>query len=781
MANWKKLSNNQKISPDIFDNATHKKNLQTIGMLNKLLDDVQSTTYGISQDEKLSTLDDQFSKIMQSEISRAVDKGSSSTTEFIGKLWQEENGRNNSFNKDIEQMINGTDGEIEAYLSDQYKNRLIKQNDIHEVSSQLSELKEAILITRDSIVTADITDGKISRQITFNDRVNDSSAKTNGLMDAVETMEKTYKLHNKIKNHIIPKTLEYGEYYAYVIPYGDMFKQFYDSKDMMVSGQDNAYAGAPSSTLNNTSINESTILESCDGNDEKLMIESIMESLPEPPENMSESTYKKEIRSDIESVMKNITVNNKPVPLCVLDEGVEAISEFCESYGYTTEANKVSYDTLFKDVVKEVDGQGITAVDTKKRSVNFKEYKECYMKLIDPTRIIPVKVMDTTVGYYYIQDQDITPLTGVLTSTVYYTRYDDNRKERTLIDTISGQIVKSFDKKFLRKNQQFKELIVNALTYYKLNEKRIKFQFIPKEYIIEFKINEDLDGNGTSMIEPALFYAKLYLMILLFKVLTILKDSNDTKINYIKQSGIDKNYMNKINEIARKKQQRTINMTDLMCYTSMISKVGAGHEIYIPVGRSGERGIETEVISGQDVQLNTELMEMLKKQMITAVGVPEVLMNYINEADFAKTLELANTRYQGRIVNYQLDFNRPLTELYRRLMRGSTNIDEQVINSCEYKLNPPKASSVQVTTDILQNYSSYQEWLSNMFLGSDYSNDPDKVMIANEFAKKVARDTLGMIDFDKMNEFLQDATLEVKSKKLNPANKGNEDGQNGEY
>ena len=95
-------------------------------------------------------------------------------------------------------------------------------------------------------------------------------------------------------------------------------------------------------------------------------------------------------------------------------------------------------------------------------------------------------------------------------------------------------------------------------------------------------------------------------MLLLFKMISIIQNSNDSKINYIKTSGIDKNVINKVNQIARKKQQRTINMTDMMCYTSMINKVGAGHEIYIPVGRSGERGIETEVISGQDIQLNTE-------------------------------------------------------------------------------------------------------------------------------------------------------------------------------
>ena len=38
---------------------------------------------------------------------------------------------------------------------------------------------------------------------------------------------------------------------------------------------------------------------------------------------------------------------------------------------------------------------------------------------------------------------------------------------------------------------KFKKMIVEALNYYKLNNRKIKFQFIPKEYIVEFKINED--------------------------------------------------------------------------------------------------------------------------------------------------------------------------------------------------------------------------------------------------------------------------------------------------
>ena len=121
--------------------------------------------------------------------------------------------------------------------------------------------------------------------------------------------------------------------------------------------------------------------------------------------------------------------------------------------------------------------------------------------------------------------------------------------------------------------------------------------------------------------------------------MSIILYSNDTKVNYIKQSGIDKNVANKVQEIARIRQSRQINITDLFSYTTLINKVGSGSEMYIPTGRSGERPIETEILSGQDIPLNTELLEMLKNAYILATGVPAAIINYLNEADFAKVIE----------------------------------------------------------------------------------------------------------------------------------------------
>ena len=108
---------------------------------------------------------------------------------------------------------------------------------------------------------------------------------------------------------------------------------------------------------------------------------------------------------------------------------------------------------------------------------------------MDPMHLLPIEIMNETIGYYYIQEEDITPLAGILTSTMYYDRSDMNRTQNRVLNSLAETIVDAFDKKFLEKNEKFKNLIVEALNYYKLNNKKVKFQFIPKEYIVPFKIN----------------------------------------------------------------------------------------------------------------------------------------------------------------------------------------------------------------------------------------------------------------------------------------------------
>ena len=622
-----------------------------------------------------------------------------------------------------------------------------------------------ITVTRDAIISPDIVDGHMSRNITVDDDVDEDD----DYLPIIEQMEKKFELQKKIKNFIIPKTLEYGEYYVYCIPYSKIFEDFSREKQNM-NGKMNMYEAY-------SETKEISLLEFVNSNKEmrKTLNESTASYVKESSvfeEQYIPSEQKvllNNLPKELDAYLENISICNDTVPIPILEEGVDSYREYYTEFVEKT-ITETDKEFSFNSVMKNIDS-GVHAFGTRKnqkKSDKFDNIKDCYVKLIDPMKLLPIEIMNEVIGYYYIQEEDISPLSGILTSTVYYDKFDNNRNENNILSSIANTIVSAFDKKFLESNIKFKKLIVEALNYYKLNNKKIKFQFIPKEFIVPFKINEDETGHGRSIIEPSLFYAKLYLMLLLFKMMTIILNSNDTKVNYIKQSGIEKNIMNKVQEIARKKQSRQITLTDMFSYTTLINKIGQGSEMYVPVGRSDKRAIETEILAGQDVQLNTDLMEMLKKAYISGTGVPDVLLNYLHEADFAKTLELANNRFQGRVISFQLDFNEQISTLYRQILKYSTTIPEEVINTVEFNFVQAKYGNSNITNDLLNNHNTIQDFLVQLYYGQEGVDDPKNAGSIMRFKRSLAKDRLSMLNFNELDDLFKKAQVEGTSDQLDP-------------
>lgn len=757
------------------------------GNINQMMDSLNTMTYGTKRDTKVDSLVNSFNSLLKTEITDIRKGNSGNSVDFITQVLSENNKRLAGASKDLEDIFGTDEGQIQALFTEQYKNRLVKQADLHEVASQLVELKQAIVVTRDAIISADIVDGTMSRTLTVENENMENGAED--YIPIIENVERRFDLQKKIKEFIIPRSLEYGEYYVYAVPYSKIFSDFSKEK---ANGKFKAYSEAAGRTLDQIIIEKS---EQKDLSKTKFA-KDIMEAAAECPEyedivrrntttETAKSDVSKQMNAELKTYMENITICNDAIPLPVLEEGVETYRQYYKEFVEHTmeEASKPSY--TFNAVMRNIDSgvhafNGTGALDKKKgsKAETFTNIQDCYVRLISPLNLLPIKIMDEIIGYYYVQEDDITPMAGILTSTMYYDKYDMNTSETNIVSMIASSIVEAFDKKFLNNNMKFKKLIVEALNYYKLNSKRIRFQFIPKEYIVPFKINTDEHGNGVSIIEDSLFYAKLYLMLLLFKILSIVTNSNDTKVNYIRQSGIDKNVANKIQDIARKKQERKITMADMFSYTTLINKIGQGNEMYIPTGKGNERGIETEILAGQDVQINGDLMDMLKKAYVSGTGVPDVLLNYYNEADFAKTLELANNRFQGRVISFQLDYNEQITNLYRTICRYATNIPEEVINTLHFNFVQPKSANSNITNDLLNNFNTLAQFLTELYYGQNAQDDAGKEAQIMVFKKELAKDRLAMLNFDHIEEIFKNANIQGKGDSMDPMKNDQSDDEN---
>ena len=767
------------------DSIVNDKNYRRyLGNINNMIGQANLSMYGTDRTSDVDTLNTQFQQILNNEIDSMKNHNDGDITSFLSQIVSQDNKINAQtelFDNQFMALSGDEYSTMQTFMYDAYRNRFLEQSDLHEVSSQLIELSEAILITRDAIISADVVEGRMSRTLKFED-INDDDEKN--YIPIVENMEKKFKTQKKIKDFIVPKTLDYGEYFSYDIPYSKLFNDFMQLKSMTGYHGGSAFGECVMESFSEKNDARDENYETFD-----MFVESTYKEYTKGMSQEEKGAFtKSEFKEDMKNLLGNIEVCNESVPICMLEEGSNTIEYFKEmTESVKTEANaKNMFDQVNSGKISS-DGIILDNGTKEKTKVNeFDDIGDCYNKLIEPTRILPIEIMDTVIGYYYIQDEDITPLSGAVSTTLYYSKFDEHRRERTIVDSIAEQVVKSFNKPFLKKNIKFKKTIVDCINYWNLNEKRLKFQFISPEYITVFKIDEDEEGHGQSMIKKSLFYAKLYLMLLLFKIMSIILYSNDTKVNYIKQSGIDKNVANKVQEIARIRQSRQINITDLFSYTTLINKVGSGSEMYIPTGRSGERPIETEILSGQDIPLNTELLEMLKNAYILATGVPAAIINYLNEADFAKVIEQNNTKFNGRVVNYQLDFNESITEWYKKLMKWSTNIPENIIDNFSFSLQPPKTTTINTKNEIISQFQTVADFFVSLLY-----DDPTQSMEAEnlqkeikEFKKLLAEDQLPMLDMDNVDELVKKAKLNVLDQKLkpNPVNgdNGNDDGLNEE-
>lgn len=761
------MDDNKKISSRMTRVA-----LNPIKNINQAYKQMATSVYGTVPTEDSDRLNRDFEKILDANIRSLNSSDNKTSTSFIEQIFS-----NSSKERAVLKMMDTSVGlmdqngmDIRELLTQNYKNKIIKQNDLHELSTQLIELREAILIFRDAVIQADLVEDKISRTLSFD--IEEDSI----YIETVEQMEKKFGLHNKIKNFVTPFVLEYGEYYTYTIPYANIFNDFMKAKN---SGQIRHHM------FEGVGLGEHSEPDAKQPDKKKTTFSALTESVysycKENPEEFGKTKadfpdtpgkIKMEIDKDIEDMMDNISVCNDPVPLNVLDEGYESINkfmmEFVDDTGNYKKSkvfmeSKKSTNSLFQAVIESENGSGIYSDTKKKDSNEFKNIKDAYVKMIDPQKLIPIEIMNEVIGYYIIQDSEKA---GKTRDTMFSGRMDSLRKSPTITSAIVDRIVHSFDKKFLEENIKFKKLIAEAINFYNISEREIRFQFIPAEYITVFKINEDINGNGTSILEPSLFYAKLYLMLLMFKIMSIVTQSNDVRVNYVRQSGIDKDVINKVNEMARVRQSRAINLFDLFSYTNMINKIGNGSEMYVPVGKSGERAIETEILQGQEIQLNTELMEWLRTAYILGTGVPSAIMNYLNEADFAKSIETANTRFLGRVVSVQTDLNGSITEWYKDLLRQTTTLDESVIETFSYKLQQPSIGNSNLKQELITNFDSIANFYIGLFFGPDNMNNPDFEPHIREFRKQLAIDFMPMFKISEIEEKYKQSNIESKAKIL---------------
>ncbi len=745
----------------------------------KLLSTIDTS---FNEREVLNAKDRRIQDIIDNELTLAKGVSQGSIIDFVTTMTSNKvshQSRNTLGDVDPSEVFTKDISNIFGYFQEMYKNRYIELADLKFITKFIPAIGEAVKTTLDSIVGSDDMTTTITRNLVFDDSL--SEEEKTRVTSEIERIEREEKLLKRLRNVVYKKTLISGMHYVYAPPYKELFRE-YDRllkagviKNGIIVREPSNQARKSNGVGKNSGFNLSNnaILAPVK---ESVSIDTIMENLT----NSKEFDQKEleGMRKNLESGNLSITTSDSPF----LYEAIESIAAL-ERYDDIYMRDLNGYAATFGGVGKLDEKFYGTSDGTADPNTTGSKFNTVgtYIKYIDASRIVPVKVYNQVVGYFHVHDMTASKKARTMASAdnmligsvnlFANINMNDNKKEsavRMITDVISDGILSNFSNRFVNNNLEFKKLIADCIVANGMINNNLNIQFIPANHIIPFLVNENEDGFGESILSDALFPARLLLDLLISKMLLYMNKSGNRTLAFVRKGPIDVSSANHIQRVLRQLQESNITFGDLLSTNLSFAKFAPYGNIQIPTARNGDRLVDFETQEGQTVELKPEFEDWLEKMAIMGTGVPSVILEYTDAADYAKSLVTANIKFAGRIATLQSDLEEATTDLYIRLIEDSSlddDLKKKAVRGFKFSLPRPRVISNSNMSDYLSSMQQTAGTLADLYLGQDNGQDPDYQAVRDEFIKNTVIDHLPIIDWKAAQERAENARMEIIKKK----------------
>ena len=691
---------------------------------------------------------------IEDHISKVLSRNGNDDVANISKLYAVANLRNTlddaSYNKEIVSFFEDrsiTDQLVNSYLENKWVKALDDEYDV--ICKYFPKMQEALDAIKDSVLTADNFD-KEYLSFTSPNVSGDEQSKFN---EEIESYKKQYELYEKAEKWY-NNASKYGEQFVYKVPYNKALAVMLNRKSQT------KYNG-----IGYTGVREYS-----------LVTEGALPN--EFSSNKELSDYFLSAKSEIgQKKIKNIKL--EIVKDAVLDTAVNESKHMRDMIAISEQAsihetgldmnNEIISPTIFEMPKRRkksdntaadglVNGERITPSKLKVPGLLLKELKR--------ENVIMLYMDDICLGYYYLEFldrfggivfQDNLFQKKTLSSIGYGagTKLEDEQIQKSATDDLlkylASAIVSNLDDKFINNNPYLRKEIYSVLKYNDMfnaeGVDKIRVTYLAPNDVEHIKFKEDPDTHrGISDIAAGLIPAKLYCCIYICNVLGILTRGQDKRVYYVKQNveqNIAQTLLNVINQI--KKQNMNIMQIENM--NSILGITGKYNDYIIPIGPSGDAPIQMEVMEGQNIDPQTELLEKLEEASINSTGIPIELVNARLQLDFATQLTMSNTKFMRFIFKRQSKFETFLgnimTDIYNTEHQNET---DKIIVKCV--LPSPIMFNVNNLNQILDLVNQQAQVMADLMYMDN--NDPDLELKKGIYKKNYVQFKLG--SYLKQNE-----------------------------
>lgn len=554
-----------------------------------------------------------------------------------------------------------TDQLVNSYLENKWIIELDREIDV--VCKYMPKLTEALNTIKDSVLTADNFDKEYLSFSSPNIGPDDASR----FSEEMEVCKKQYDLYTRV-DRWYDNTSKYGEQFVYKVPYKKALSRLLNRRqETQFSGLDN-YAG----------FREATLITESGGISRDFADDAEMCSMFNDGKAAVDGSIKLEICKD--SLLQSAVDESAKIREMISIAESTSIME-------SKMSDKVVDGSIFemprgKGRSKESTSQeGIVGVH-KKISPNDIKVPGLLLKDLRRENVVMLYMDSICLGYYYLEFLDKDGV-GIYSDSIFQrksmgsvgysagVKFEDQQKQQTAVDNLlrymSSAIVRNLDDKFINNNPYLRQEIYSVLKYNDIFNGKgvntIRVTYLSPSDVEHIKFKEDPDTHrGISDLAAGLIPAKMWCCLNIANTIGILTRGQDKRVYYVKQNveqNIAQTLLNVINQIKK----QNFNIMQIENMNSILGITGKYNDYIIPVGPSGDPPIQMEVMQGQEIDPQTELMDKLEETAVNTTGAPIELVVARLSLDFATQLTMSNTKFLRFIFKRQSKFEQHLSNI----------------------------------------------------------------------------------------------------------------------
>ena len=199
---------------------------------------------------------------------------------------------------------------------------------------------------------------------------------------------------------------------------------------------------------------------------------------------------------------------------------------------------------------------------------------------------------------------------------------------------------------------------------------------------------------------------------------------------------------------------------------SVLNLTGRFNDYIIPRGGDGQSPVEFEVMPGQQVEIKTELLNLLEESAINPTGVPIEIIQNRQSPDYVMQLTMSNSKFLRFVYERQSEFQDVISPLLTKIY----DLEYSTKDMVNLMLPPPLFINVTNTNQLIVNTNDYCENITNIVM----ADEQDDLMKAR-VAKQLKIYHLGAyINMDMINKIIEEAKQESTRQTIAASDEGEE-------